>query len=167
LNYLNRETVANEKVANPAKAQFITILINFIISNNTKEEWLPLYIEIAQRYTTPLLIEFDKKDALASIHRVLNSMLLKGTEIQAYYNIFANLSNNYPVNEFAPCKTYALYYAYQLKNYSLVEKILNNFFIYLDSNDYDNFVDFITLNYYKGLVFLSQLVSDNLTLGTL
>jgi hypothetical protein len=118
---------------------------------------LPLFIDIAYLYTNQMTIDLDKGD-LPGIQRHLNVLLTKYNDPNTTMTVFHNLSSRYPVNDFAPCKGYLVYNCYQLKSYSNIKAILDNFYICLHSDDYDDFVDFLTMNYFKGLIFLSCLV---------
>jgi hypothetical protein len=129
--------------------------------NHNKDELIPLYSEIISLYTNDATISSDKDGYVIAMHRCFNSMICKMNDPTIPLNIFSQLATSYPENEFATCKAYAIYNAYQIKNYSKVEAILGNFYIYLNSKDYSDYVDFITMNYFKGLIFLSQLVRIN------
>lgn len=74
------------------------------------------------------------------------------------FGFFSRFAEVGITNEFNNTKAYAVYYAYQNKNYLAVQKILDNFFIELKSVNYVDVLDFNILNYYKGLIFLSQKV---------
>jgi hypothetical protein len=164
LNYFSNSEAIQEHLQTPAKVRFILLLINFIMFHNNKDELLPLYVEIVKMYTNPFIIDKDTEGNLTMMQRTLNNMLSKMNDPTIPLNIFSNLSQCYPENEFSSCKAYAVYNAYQLKSYAQIQEIMDNFYICLNSREYADYVDFITMNYYKGLIFLAQLVNSSLIL---
>lgn len=71
--------------------------------------------------------------------------------------LFNSVQNN--SNTFWPNQAYSVYFAYLDKDYSNVQTILKNLLIQLKEYQYKEVYDFTMLNFYRGLIFLSEEVN--------
>ncbi len=93
---------------------------------------------------------------ISKLLRNVYNVIIKGKNSYNAYEIFLQYAGKFPKNVFSSCKAYLMNYAYQTKNWDIVDNILNTFFIRINSRDYNDFVDFYMMNFYKGLYFLAK-----------
>lgn len=139
------------------KSYAAIFLIRHFIKIQEIEEGIELLIELVQRYVNYLTN--DNFKLISVTYRELFYLLNKFNMNEHGYHFFSRVSDSLNINKFYNTKSYAVYFAYQLKQYDLIENIKNTFFIQFQSVLYGEAYDFSMMNFYKGLIFLSNKVN--------
>ncbi len=143
-------------LSDPKKIQVALFLLRHYMRNQLREENCELFMQLVDTYVNYQNNQNFKLISL--VYKELFYFLNKFNRNEQGYLFFTRVSQNLDKNKFYNTKSFAVYFAYQIKQYDHIENILNTFFIQLQSESYGDAYDFCLLNFYKGLVFLSHKV---------
>lgn len=90
------------------------------------------------------------------VHNLFHSFMIKNEVDQDYIDFLKKVNQQYEKKAFCSAKAFLCYYAYKTKDFKMCESILNELAISLDSDNYNKHFDYVLMNYYKGIIFLSQ-----------
>jgi len=91
------------------------------------------------------------------LHNLFHNFAIKIQDLDLeMVEFYTKVDLLYDKRDFSPAKAILCYYAYKTRNYKIAELVLNEFAIILQSEQYNQHYDFCMMNYYKGIIFLSQ-----------
>ena len=140
----------------PLKTNAAVLLIKKLIMNLQNEDNSDLFLNLCRLY----LYQHSNIDPIltSSVFRSLFKHLNNFKKYQEGYVFFSRVSEILNKNIFFNAQAYTVYFAYQLKQYDLIENTLNTLLIQFQSESYGSAYDFCMLNFYKGLILLSMKV---------
>jgi hypothetical protein len=153
MHYMTNNEKVNWILSDPKKIQAALFLLNHFMRGLQREENCELFIQLVDNYANYKTNQ--SYNLTASIYNELFEILNKFNRNEQGYLFFSRISQNLDNTKFYNTKSFAIYFAYQLKQYDLIQNILNSFFIQLQSESYSDAYNFCMLNFYKGLIFLS------------
>jgi hypothetical protein len=115
---------------------------------------ISLIYQLLPQYINSNTVEYH--EIVGNIVSNFFSIFVKTNQNEQGLTLFHQIQRSFDANVFDSSKAYSVYFAYQLRDYSSVEHLLNRFFIEFTSDSYQRSYDFCMFNYYKGLIFLSQ-----------
>jgi len=156
MHYLTNHEKVNWILSDPKRKHAALFLINHFMINLQNEQNCELFIQLVDNYANYQTIKIYNINA--SIYNELFKILNKFNRNEQGYIFFSRISQNVDNTKFYTTKSFAIYFAYQLKQYDQVQNILNSFFIQLQSDTYSDAYNFCMMNFYRGLIFLSYKV---------
>lgn len=156
INFFLCEENSREILTNLKKSYVTLEIINLYVNKGIlKQDNLEHLMNLSYVYITPQAYE-DYYNLTSNILRQIFNFINNSDRYEMGYNFFNTFSNLNESNKFTNAKAYALYFAYQDKSFYAIKDILNAYHIEFRSRNYDESYDFCMMNFYKGLIHLSQ-----------
>ena len=139
-----------------------------LIYYKSNKEIIDVFKSLIETYWTPVIFEQSLKEIPMDINLPLKRIfdyMKSPSYFEQGFTFFSSLNSKvtsvkYFVNSFA----YEIFFSYQLKKFSTIERFMNSHSTEMVTSKYWESYDFCLFHFYRGLIFLSRRVNYLLTI---